>query len=436
MKLTVGIRRETKDNLEHRAPLAPKHVKELIEKEGIKFFVETSPQRKFSDAEYKNAGAEIVDSLDNADIILGVKEVPIPDLIAGKTFLFFSHTIKGQEYNMPLLKEILKRKITLIDYEMVRNADGQRTIFFGHFAGYAGMIDTLWLLGQRLKYEGFTTPFEEIKQAIEYDSLHEAETSIKKVGEKIAKEGLPDELTPFVVGFTGRGHVSKGAQKIFDLLSVEKIKPQEVASLFEGNFSKNKLYSVEFYSPDIYERKDGKEFDREHFYKNPSAYRSKFEQYLDYLTVLVNGIYWEPAYDRLVTKKYFKNKFSEGNKPRLRVIGDITCDVEGSIEMNVKATRYDNPAYVYNPLTDEITDGWQGEGVVVLAVDKLPTELSKEATESFGDALAPHIPALVAADFSKPFEELKEQLPAEFTGAVIAHQGKLTENFEYLKKFL
>ncbi len=436
MEAIVGIRKETKDNLEHRAPLAPAHVKELIEKEGIKFIVETSPQRRFSDEEYKQAGAEIVTDLTPANLILGVKEVPIPDLIPNKAFVFFSHTIKGQEYNMPLLKKILEQNITLIDYEMVRDSNGKRTIFFGHFAGYAGMIDTLWLLGQRLKYEGYETPLAEIQQAVKYESLHDAEEAIRQAGKKIEEEGLPDELTPFIVGFTGRGNVSKGAQKIFYNLPVETIRPEDVLQLFEKGYSKNKVYAVEYYSPDIYERIDGGEYDREHFHKNPKLYKSKFEKNLDYLIALVNGIYWEPNYDRIVTKKYFKDKFSAGEKPRLRVIGDITCDVEGSIEMTVKTTRYDNPAYVYEPLTDSISDGWEGDGVVILAVDKLPTELPKEATESFGDALAPHVKTLAKIDYSLPFEELKKLLPDEFKGAVIAHQGKLTEDYQYLKEFL
>ena len=432
----VGIRKETKDNLEHRAPLAPRHVKDLVEKNKIKVIVEPAEQRKFSDHEYEKVGAVISKDLSPAKVVLGVKEVPIPDLIPNKTYLFFSHTIKGQEYNMPLLKEILQKNITLIDYELVKGKNGKRTIFFGNFAGYAGMIDTLWLLGQRLKYEGYSTPLENIKQAIHYNWLADAEYAISEAGKQIEKFGLPEELCPFVVGFTGRGNVSKGAQEIFNFLPVEKIKPEDLPELFNGNYSRKKVYSVEYYSPDIYERTDGGEYEREHFHKNPHLYKSKFEKNLDYLIALVNGIYWEPGYDRLVTKKYFKDKFASNSKPRLRVIGDITCDVEGSIEMNVKSTRYDNPAYVYEPLTDKIIDGWEGDGVVILAVDKLPTELAREATEFFGNKLYPYLPVLANIDYSLPIEKLKEKLPEDFRGAVIAHQGKLTDEFKYLEKFL
>jgi len=436
MERIIGIRKETKDNLEHRAPLSPRQVQELIKNHNIKVLVEPASQRKFKDEEYEKAGAEITTDLTKANIVFGVKEVPIPNLIPDKAFMFFSHTIKGQEYNMPLLKEILNQKITLIDYEMVRGRDGKRTIFFGHFAGYAGMIDSLWLLGKRLEYEGFETPFARIKQAIEYDSLKDAEEAIAEVGEIIKREGLPEELTPMIFGFTGRGHVSKGAQKVFENLAPEKIAPADVEKLFEKGASKNKVYYAEFYTPDIYERTDGKEYEREHFYNNPNLYKSKFERYLDYLTVLVNGIYWEPGYDRLVTKEYFRRKYSAGEKPRLRIIGDITCDVEGSIELTVKTTRYDNPAYVYEPISGKVIDGWEGDGPVILGVDKLPTELAKEATESFGEALLPHIPALAEADFTLPFESLKSQLPEEFRNAVIAHAGHLTKDYLYLKKFL
>ncbi len=434
MNRTIGIRRETKDNTEQRAPLTPEHVRKLISEFDVKVLVQPAAQRTYKDDEYRKSGAVITEDLSEARLIFGVKEVPIEHLIENKTFLFFSHTIKGQDYNMPLLNEILKKNITLIDYELVRDAKGKRIIFFGQYAGIVGMIDSLWLLGQRLKYEGFETPFSLIKQAINYQSLKDAEAAIAEVGDIIRRKGLPDTLTPVVVGFTGRGNVSKGAQRILNLLPVKSIKPEELKSIFSNNKSDNSLYSVEFYLPEIYYRTDGLNFEREHFRKNPSAYKSRFYEYLDYLTILINGIYWEPAYDRLVTKDYFKNAYSNNRLKNLKVIGDITCDIEGSIELTVKATKYVNPAYVYEPLTGKIIDGWEGDGPVVLAVDKLPTELPKDASVSFGDALIKYVPELLKIDFTEDFNNLN--LPREFDNAVIAHKGELTPDFQYLKKFL
>ncbi|RMD51470.1 MAG: hypothetical protein D6830_00315, partial [Ignavibacteria bacterium] len=308
---------------------------------------------------------------------------------------------------------------------------GKRIIFFGRFAGIAGMIDSLWILGQRLKYEGYNTPFERIKQAVEYETLEEAENEISAVGKEIAENGLPNELTPLITGFTGRGNVSKGAQKIYELLPVEKFSPGELIDLVEsGNYSNRKVYSCEFYSPDLYCRKDGAEFNREDFYKHPDLYKSQFEKYIPYLTVLINGIYWEPEFDRLVTKQFITESYKQNKKLSLKVIGDITCDIAGSIELTQKATRYDNPCYVFNPEDQKIYDGWEGSGPVILAVDKLPTEIPREATTSFGASLLPFIPKLAGTDFSKEFDEL--DLPEEFRGAVIAHLGNLTPKYEYL----
>lgn len=436
MLKTVGIRRETKDKTELRVPLTPEHIKELIKHNELNFLVQSAEQRKFTDEEFKQAGAIIKEDLSECDLILGVKEVPIEDLIPGKPYCFFSHTIKGQPYNMPLLKNILNKNITLMDYEMVKDDLGRRLIFFGRFAGYAGMIDSLWLLGRKFLSEGINTPFNEIMQANKYFNLEDAEKSITEVGNKIKKNGLPDEICPLITGFNGYGHVSKGAQTIYDLLPVVEIKAKDLISFFnEGKYSNKVVYKVEFKEVDIYERIDGKnEFDLQHFFKNGRDYKAKYEQYVPFLSMIVNGIYWEASYDKLLKKSFMKSLYSTGNKQRLKVIGDITCDIEGSMELTVKATKSDNPCYVYEPLTGKVIDGVNGNGPVVLAVDKLPAELPRQASESFGKALEPFVPLLANADYSLPFDKI--ELPEEFKRAVITHQGKLTPDFQYLDKFL
>jgi len=173
MRGVIGIRKETKDPTERRAPLSPEHVKHL-QQQGIQVVVEPSENRIFTEEEYRQAGATISDDLSQCNIIFGVKEVPIRDLIANKTFCFFSHTIKGQPFNMPMLQAILDLNITLLDYELVKDEHGKRIIYFSNFAGYAGMIDTLWALGRRLEWEGIHTPFSAIRQAYQYESLDAA----------------------------------------------------------------------------------------------------------------------------------------------------------------------------------------------------------------------------------------------------------------------
>ncbi len=435
MKGVIGIRKETKDVTERRAPLTPHQVKQLIETHGLRVLVEPAENRLFGESAYQAVGAEISTDLTECNIIFGVKEIPIPDLQPRLVYCFFSHTIKGQPYNMPMLRRILEMADTLLDYELVVDKQGKRLIYFSDFAGYAGMIDTLWALGQRLLWEGIETPFHQVRQAIEYGSLEAARKAIQQVAIQISRQGLPRSIVPLVVGFTGRGHVSQAAQAIFDLLPHQEISPEELpAFIKKGIFSPNCVYKVRFLKEHLYEPIDPNlPFDATHLMAHPEQYCSRFERFLPYLTVLVNGIYWEPRFPRILTRSFLRELFQQA-APRLRVIGDITCDVDGSLETTVKATNSLNPVYVFDPIQEHVHDGFEGRGVVVLAVDKLPTELPHEASESFGEALLPFVPQLAVTDFSRPYAQLK--LPQPFQKAVIAHQGKLTPAFQYLKQYL
>lgn len=432
--MQIGIRKETQYPSEKRAVLTPKHLKILIEK-GIKVFVESAEQRTFSDTEYKNAGAIITDNLENCDFIFGVKEVPINDLIPNKQYCFFSHTIKGQKYNMPMLKKVLELNITLFDYELVKNEKGIRIIFFGRYAGYAGMIDSLWLLGKRLHSEGIDTPLNKIKQALEYNNLDEAKNTISKIGKEISENGLPAKIVPLVTGFCGYGNVSKGAQEIYDLLPVITLKASELDEFIKkGDYSKNHVYKVEFKEEDMYSHPTEKQFSFDYFVKHPNEYSSIMYKYVPNLTMLINGIYWEDKFPKHITKAYMKERYENFSDHKLKVIGDISCDVEGSVELTVKATKSSNPAFVFEPLTGEVKDGIEGNGPVILAVTNLPAELPKEASQVFGDALLPFVEKLVTADYSKDYNDLV--LPREFKDAIIAHKGKLTPNYKYLNDYL
>ena len=433
--MVIGIRKETQYPSERRAALTPDHVKQIVESE-IDVLVEPGgEQRIFLDLEYEENGANISADISDAKVVFGVKEVPINDLIPNKAFVFFSHTIKGQEYNMALLKAILEKNITLIDYELVKNEEGLRIVFFGKFAGYAGMIDSVWLLGKRYNVDGLNTPFSQILQATNYDLLSDAQEKLEMVGMEISENGLPEEIVPFITGFTGYGNVSKGAQELYDLLPTIEIKPNELKDFIEaGEFSNKHVYKTEFREEDMYGHNNGNEFDLNHFLANPEEYRSKMNDYLPYLSMLVNGIYWENRFPKHVTKDLMKNSYETSNDQKLKVIGDITCDIEGSIELTVKATSSNNPAYVFEPLSGQVIDGVHGNGPVILAVDKLPAELPRQASKTFGDALMPFVKSLAAADYSVSYDELN--LPSEFKHAVIAHKGELTPDFNYLKKFL
>jgi len=436
MKYMIGIRREDKNKWERRVPLTPQHVKELRENYSVEVRLQPSPIRIFSDEEYLQVGAKIAEDLSPCPVVFGVKEMPSTFFQPNKTYVFFSHVIKGQTYNMPMLRRMLELKCQLIDYEKVTDEKGRRLIFFGKHAGLAGMIDTLWALGQRLSWERIPNPFEQIKNAYKYENLAKAKEEISEVGKKIKIEGLNKSLVPLICGITGYGNVSHGVQEILDLLPIKEINPDEIFTLIKSsNYSKNHIYKVVFKEDHMVEPISQKDrFELQDYYDHPEKYRSKFEIYIPYLTVLVNCIYWDKRYPRLVTKKYVKQLLSNKEKPNLRVIGDISCDIEGSIECNLKWTQPDNPIYVYDPFEDKAIDGYEGTGPVILAVDNLPCEISKEASLYFSQVLKPFIPKIANADFSVDFDRCI--LPPPIRNAVIVYHGELTPNYRYIKKYL
>jgi saccharopine dehydrogenase (NAD+, L-lysine-forming) len=435
MSAALGIRREDKNRWEKRVPLTPQHVSELKKQYGIETFIQPSAIRVFLDAEYQKIGAHIQEHLTPSTVVFAVKEIPLDVFEQGKTYVFFSHTIKGQMHNMPMLKKMMDLGCTLIDYERIMDAKGRRLVFFGRFAGLAGMVDSLWTFGQRLSWEHIDTPFKEIKQTIHYKDLDDIKKHFRVVGKKIKKEGLPSSITPLIIGFSGYGHVSLGAQEILDVLPVKEIHPEDIASVFE-NPSNKIIYKVVFKEEHMVEPiATGTPFDLPEYYNHPEHYRPVFEQYVPSLSILVNCIFWSAKYPRLLTKEYLKKSFQNKEKPRLRVIGDISADVNGAVEFTEKTTSPDNPVFVYNPTTDVITDGFEGDGVVVMAVDNLPCELPRESSQSFSETLLQFVPEIMNADFTTAdFEQVV--LPAEIKNAVILYRGKLTPAYSYINKYL
>jgi alpha-aminoadipic semialdehyde synthase len=433
MSARIGIRLEDKNEWERRTPLVPEHVRELKEQHGVEVCVQSSPIRAFDAGEYKGAGATVADELSACPVVLAVKEIPIELFEPGKTYIFFSHTIKGQKANMPMLQRLLDLGCQLIDYEKIVDENERRLVFFGNYAGLAGMLDTLWALGQRLAWEGIETPFSQIRQARHYADLGEAQAAVQKVGQHIAQKGLPPSLTPLICGFAGYGNVSGGAQEIYDLLPIREIAPADLLTFDQDD--PHHVYKVVFKEQDMVEPlAAGATFALQDYYDHPEKYRSQFQRYVPRLTVLVNGIYWTARYPRLVTRQYLKELFSQEEKPRLRVIGDISCDEEGAIECNLRCTSPGNPIYVYDPLSGETHDGHEGRGVVVLAVDNLPCELPRESSSHFSATLAPFVPEIAQADYSAPLEQ--SGLSPTIQRAVIAWHGQLTPDYRYIEEFL
>lgn len=435
MNNIIGIRHEDKYKMERRVAIPPDHAQRLIEQKNLRLLVEKSPKRIFPEEDYTKAGAEIVDSLQEAPVIFGVKEMPEDFFEEKKTYVFFSHVIKGQAYNMPILKTMMDRRCNLIDYETVTDEAGKRLIFFGRYAGLAGMINSLWSFGERLAIMGIDTPFKNLHQASQYKSLEEAKTAISEVGFEIANKGVPGKLTPMVVGFTGYGNVSQGAQEILSLLPVKEISPAELLNLHDReDLASNVIYKVVFKEQDMVTPVDEKQkFHLQDYYNNPQKYRGVFEQYLPHMTILMNCMYWDERYPRIVTKDYLEELYSHG-EPKLKVIGDVTCDPDGSVECTHKGTEIDDPVFVYNPFTREPKMGFEGQGILDMAVDILPSELPRESSIAFGDALEQYIPAIAGADYNTDFENLN--LPQPIKRAMILHKGELTPDYAYLKDYL
>jgi alpha-aminoadipic semialdehyde synthase len=299
------------------------------------------------------------------------------------------------------------------------------------------MIDTLWALGRRLDHEGIRpNPFAGIRQAWQYETLADAQTAVAAAGERIVSEGLPEALRPFVCGFAGYGNTYRGAAEVFDLLPMREIHPEEIEAVAaDPNPPRDVVFKAVFHEEHtVVPASPWDRFELQDYYLHPEKYRPVFEGYLPHLTLLLNCIYWEPKYPRLVTKEGLARLFGGERPPRLRVIGDVSCDVLGSIECTVRCTDPGDPVFVWDTRENRDVAGVTGHGPVVLAVDNLPCELPIDASEHFGDMLLPFVPALARCDFELPLEALP--LPPEILRAIVVHRGKLAPAFAYLETHL
>jgi alpha-aminoadipic semialdehyde synthase len=427
---TIGVRREDKHQWEARVPLTPDAVSELTRDGAIEVVVQPSPIRAFSEESFRRAGARVDDDLSSAGVVFAVKEIPAELLRPGTAYVFFSHTIKGQPYNMPLLRRLMELGCTLIDYERIVDDQGRRLVFFGRHAGLAGMIDTFHVLGRRLDWAGAETPFLEIGPAHGYPGLDEAREAFVRLGDALRANPLPDALQPFVVGVTGYGSVSKGAQELLDLLRPNVVTPEELAAV-----SGTGVHKVVFEERHMVAPVDPEAaFELQDYYDRPERYRSDFEPHARRLSVLINAIYWTDAYPRLLSLEFLRDWFASEPIPRLKVVGDISCDIDGAVQCTVKATTPGEPAYVFDPATGAVKDGVEGPGLAMMTTDCLPCELPVEASASFTQALMPFVPGIAGADYSGRFED--SGLPAPAAAATIVWRGELTPDYRYLEDHL
>jgi alpha-aminoadipic semialdehyde synthase len=435
MPVIIGIRREDKNEWERRVPLIPADLAALTAGYGLHFMVQPSPIRVYRDEAYRAAGITVSEDLGACRLIVAIKEVPTALLMPGRVYAYFAHVAKGQVYNMPMLGCLLDLGCSLVDYERISDEHNRRLIFFGRHAGYAGMVETLRCLGQRLAEAGLQTPFARVKHAYEYRDLDSAKGHLSDLGKQILRLGLPRGVRPLVIGFSGYGNVSRGAQEVLDCLHVREISVPELAIEAGTNSEWGEIFKVVFREEDMVRPVDpAASFELQDYYKSPECYHGRFEEHLRYLDVLVNAIYWEERYPRLVTREWVCRNYVAGSQPRLKVIGDISCDIEGSVELTLKATKPDNPCFVYDPVSDTIHDGVSGNGPAIMAVDNLPCEFPRESSEYFSAVLRDMVCSLASADWQADFAHL--DLPSHLKKAVIVHKGELTPPFRYLQQHL
>ena len=468
----VGIRKETKNVWERRCPLTPRHVRSIVEHGGT-VVVESSMTRCFTDQEFIGAGAKVVNDLyapeHKVEVVLGVKQIPVKKLPVDRiprTFLFFSHTFKNQEWNRGRFAAYADAGMNLIDYELIKTVPGGsvRAMKYGPYAGIVGAIDGLHALGVTLLEQGYGTPFDKIGRAWQYKNIEDAHYAIECAGRKIREEGLPAEICPLTFVVTSFGDVSSGARSVIEHLPHRYVEPEELRAEVEKPPSEVERHCLIFCvatHKHMVERIDGAPLDKE-VYKAADAqtiareYKPIFaEQYAPYTSVLLNCMYWEAKFPRIISAKE-----ADTCCKRMLLLDDITCDPCGSVEFFVKDVPINNAYYTVQlkkfgdeaavvtasgeePTVHEwkcVHDGYPNprdeflHPVLVYGADHAPAELPRDASEFFADRLYPYVlKYLTHHDPTQNFPFL--DLPPNFNEAVQLEHGRLTPQFSESAKY-
>jgi saccharopine dehydrogenase (NAD+, L-lysine forming) len=399
-KLKFGIIKEGKVPVDKRVPLTPKKcVEALQEFPGMDIVVQPSAIRCFSDDEYQELNIPLKEDLSDCDILMGVKEVPIDQLIPDKTYLFFSHTIKKQPHNSSLLRAVIDKNITLIDYETLKSADGQRVVAFGRYAGIVGAYNGILTYGKKHK-------LFDLKPAYQCHEMEDMQEEYFKV-----------KLPPIKIAVTGGGRVAGGAMEVLNKMGIKKV------SVFDYLYKQyTEPVYAQLHSGDYNVRPDVEVWDSPDFYANPHLYKSTFRKFTRVTDLLLACAYWDPSAPKLFTEVDTRE-----DDFKIDTIADITCDVNGSIPITKLATTIPDPAYDYNPNTGGIEQAFSTpENITVMAVDNLPCELPRNASRDFGrlliDNVLPHF-------FNEDEYGVLER-------ATIVKGGKLTSGYSYLQDYV
>jgi alanine dehydrogenase len=395
----IGLIREGKNPPDTRVALTPRQCRELMKAiPQLDIVAQSSPARCYTDDEYRNEGIPVVQNVSDCDILLGIKEVNVDDLVPDKTYLFFSHTKKAQPYNRPLMQAMIQKRIRLVDYECLTHTDNQRILGFGFFAGLVGAHNGLLTYGRRTGT--FSLPAAHYIGSLE---------GLKAVYDDLV-------LPPVRIVITGSGKVAAGVLEIMHDLDVEYIEPED---FLDNNYAYPVYTHLKGVS--LYVRNDGGRYHREDFHAHPEQYHCVFEPFLTRADILMNGVYWDKHVPRLFSKK-------DVARPgyTLHVIADITCDMEGSVPINMGAATIENPVYGVNRFSLQRTEPFQHDDAIIdiMAVDNLPNELPRDASAHFGN----HLEKYVLRELLLPKSDL-------IARATICANGLLTPPYEYLGEY-
>lgn len=398
-RIKLGIIREGKMPHDLRVALSPSECIELIGKyPDFEIYVQSSSHRGFTDSEYSSLGIPVVNDISHCDVLFGIKEVPVENLIPDKTYFFFSHTIKKQPYNKNLLQTVLKKNITLIDYECLTYPNKQRVIAFGRFAGIVGAYNGFYTWGK--KFRSFN-----LKRVYQCKDLIEIKTELNKIS-----------VPKINIILTGGGRVASGAMEILNALKIKKVTPSE----FLKSDNTKAVYTL--LEPQHYaRRKDKKIASLSDYISYPKEYETNFLQYAQKADMYLACHFWDNKAPAFFTKEDVAN-----NDFRIKVIADISCDINGPIPTTLRSTTIADPIFGYNPITGIETDFMNEDALAVMSVDNLPCELPRDSSEYFGSELIKNVlHYLIGEDTEKMLER-----------ATIVRNGKLTEKYKYLEDYV
>lgn len=399
--MKIGIIREAKVPPDSRVLFTPEQCKILQKKYDVEFVIQPSKVRCFADAAYQKEGLNVSEDICDCSVLVGIKEIPKKLLVPNKTYLIFSHTIKEQAYNRTLLQEVIKKNITLLDYEAFTNTKKQRIITFGRFAGIVGAHNGIMAYGKR------TGAFS-LDQMHKYSDYAMAIAQYKTL-----------DFPKMKIVLTGTGRVANGAAEVLNYMGIEKVSPTDFLTKEYQTAVYTKLDCKDY----VVKKNSCSDFDKQDFFQNPKNYKSIFEPYTRIADLMINGVYWDNNAPVFFSKKDMAKDYFN-----IKVIADITCDIApvSSIPSTLFATTIDNPVFGYDPIKMVATEPCQAHTIDMMTIDNLPNELAKDASKAFGEQFISNV--------------MEELLGIKNTGMIerstIAINGQLGKHFQYLSNYL